>query len=57
MTGAREKLLRHVHGWRKHKKELVLSPTDEKVASSIKHTQFKTKTAKKPYPLAPHIPI
>ena len=41
---------------------------DEKVASSKKHTQFKTrvlkpdtlfmtKAAEKPYPLGPHIPI
>ena len=44
------------------KREMVLSPNDEEVASSKKHTQFKTgvhnhtlfqtKTAKKPYPWA-----
>ena len=55
------------------KREMVLSPNDEEVASTEKHTQFKTrvhkpypfsdhngrktKTAKKPYPLALHIPI
>ena len=62
------------------KREMVLSPNDEEVASSNKtyyriqdlectnctlfqtklveiDTLFKTKTAKKPYPLAPHIPI
>ena len=57
---------------------MVLSPNDEEVASSKKHTQFKTKvhkpyaisdqngrnwylfqtkTAKKLYPLAPHMPL
>ena len=49
-------LLLHVHGWRKHKREMVLSPNDEEEASSKKHTQlkprvqntlFQTKTAKK----------
>ena len=52
------------------KREMVLSPHDEELASSkdTNHTLFKarmvktdilfrTKTAKKPYPLAPHIPI
>ena len=62
------------------KREMVLSPNDEEVASSKKHTQnnsrlecknytlfqtkmlqidtlFQAKTAIKPYPLAPHIPI
>ena len=48
------------------KREMVLSPNDEEVASSKKHTQFKTgvhnhtlfqtKTAKKPYPWAPLTP-
>ena len=78
VTGARNKLLRHVVGVN-IKREMVLSPNDEEVAnSSKKHTQFKTrvhkpypisdqngrnwypfqtKTAKKPYPLVPHIPI
>ena len=77
MTGARDKLLLHVHGsWRKQR-EMVLSPNNEEVANSSKqHTQFKdwsahtlfqtkmveidtlfqTKTAKKTYPLARHIP-
>ena len=51
------------------KREMVLSPNDEEVASSKKktipyfrlectnHTLFQTKMGKKPYPLAPHIPI
>ena len=60
------------------KREMVLSPNDEEVASSKNipnsrpsvlnrslfqtkmveiDTLFQTKTAKKPYPLAPHIPI
>ena len=40
-----------------------LIDNDQKVASSLKHAQFKnhtpfmTKTAEKPYPLGPHIPI
>ena len=53
VTGARDKLLRHVHGsWRKHLKEMVLSPNDEEVAnSSKKHTQFKTRVHK-PYPIS-----
>ena len=33
---ARDKLLRHVHGWRNIKREKVLSPNDEEVASSKK---------------------
>ena len=47
-----QKLLQHVHGsWRKHQKEMVLSPNDEEVAnSSKKHTQFKTRVHK-PYPI------
>ena len=40
---ARDKLLRHVHGWRNIKREMVLSPNDEEVASSKKDTQFKTR--------------
>ena len=53
VTGARDKLLRHEHGsWRKHKREMVLSPNDEEVAnSSKKHTQFKTRVHK-PYPIS-----
>ena len=54
MTGARDKLLRHVHGWRTDiKREMVLSLNDEEVASSKKipnsrpectnHTPFQTK--------------
>ena len=55
MTGARDKLLRHVRGsWRKHLREMVLSPNDEEVANSSKnipnsrlectnHTLFQTK--------------
>ena len=55
VTGARDKLLRHEHGsWRKHKREMVLSPNDEEVANSSKnipnsrlectnHTLFQTK--------------
>ena len=60
------------------KREMVLSPNDEEVASSKNipnsrpkvlnrtlfqrkmveiDTLFQTKTAKKPYPLVPHIPI
>ena len=61
------------------KREMVLSPNDEELASSKKNipnsrlectnhtlfqttmveidTLFQTKTAKKPYPLAGHIPI
>ena len=47
VTGARDKLLRHVHG-----REMVLSPNDEEVAnSSKKHTQFKTR-GHKPYPIS-----
>ena len=47
VTGAHEKLLRHVHSsW------LVLSPNDEEVTnSSRKHTQFKTRRHK-PYPVS-----
>ena len=46
MTGARDRLLRHVHGsWRKHKREMVLSPNDEEVANSSKKTRVH-----KPYP-------
>ena len=37
------RLLRHVHGWRNIKREMVLSPNDEEVASSKKDTQFKTR--------------
>ena len=33
---ARDKLLRHVHGWRNIKREMVLSANDEEVASSKK---------------------
>ena len=54
VTGARDKLLRHVHGWRTDiKREMVLSLNDEEVASSKKipnsrpectnHTPFQTK--------------
>ena len=77
VTGARNKLLRHVHGWLQPR-EMALSPNDEEVAflknipNSILEctnhtlfqtkivtidTLFQTKTAKKPYPLALHIPI
>ena len=63
MNGARDRLLRHVHGsWRNIKWEMVLSPNDEEVANSSKnipnsglecpnHTLFQTKTAKKDIPL------
>ena len=53
VTGARDKLLRHVHGsWRKHWKGMVLLPNDEDVAnSSKKRTQFKTRVHK-PYPIS-----
>ena len=81
MTGARDKLLRHIQGrWRKHFREMVLSPNDEEVANSCKKnipnsrlectnhsllqtkiveidTLLQTKTAEKPYPLAPYVPI
>ena len=68
MTGARDKLLRNVRVGVNIKREMLLSPNDEEVVSSEKHTQFKTrvveidtlfqtKTAKKPYPLAMYIPI
>ena len=33
------------------KREMVLSPNDEEVASSKKHTQFKTRVHK-PYPIS-----
>ena len=33
------------------KREMVLSPYDEEVASSKKHTQFKTRV-QKPYPIS-----
>ena len=53
MAGARDKLLRHVHGSCVNiKREMVLSPNDEEVAnSSKKHTQFKTRVHK-PYPIS-----
>ena len=68
MTGARDKLLRNVRVGVNIKREMLLSPNDEEVVSSKKHTQFKTrvveidtlfqtKTAKKSYPLAMYIPI
>ena len=68
MTGARDKLLRNVRVGVNIKREILLSPNDEEVVSSKKHTEFKTrvveidtlfqtKTAKKPYPLAMYIPI
>ena len=68
MTGARDKLLRNVRVGVNIKREMLLSPNDEEVVSSKKHTQFKTrvveidtlfqtKTGKKPYPLAMYIPI
>ena len=50
MIGARDKLLRHVHGV-SIKKETVLPPNDKEVASSKQHTQFKTR-AHKPYPVS-----
>ena len=51
VTGARNKLLRHVVGVN-IKREMVLSPNDEEVAnSSTKHTQFKT-GVRKPYPIS-----
>ena len=59
VTGARDKLLRHVHGV-SIKKEMVLSPNDKEVASSRsrsapasskQHTQFKTRVHK-PYPVS-----
>ena len=50
VIGARDKLLRHVHGV-SIKKEMVLSPNDKEVASSKQHTQFKTR-AHKPYPVS-----
>ena len=43
-------LLRRIHGWRKHL-EMVLSPNDEEVASSKKHSQFKTRVHKS-YPIS-----
>ena len=44
MTGARDKLLRHVHV--NIKREMVLSPNDDDVAnSSKKHTLLKTRRA------------
>ena len=50
MTGARDKLLRHVHGW--YKREMVLSSNDEEVANSPKkHPQVKTRVHK-PYPIS-----
>ena len=68
MTGARDKLLWNVRVGVNIKREMLLSPNDEEVVSSEKHTQFKTrvveidtlfqtKTAEKPYPLAMYIPI
>ena len=53
VTGARDKLLRHVHGsWRKHWKGMVLLPNDEDVAnSSKKRALFKTRVHK-PYPIS-----
>ena len=59
MTGARDKLLRHVHGWRTDiKREMVLSLNDEEVASPKKipnsrlectnHTLFQTKMVEIP---------
>ena len=57
MTGARDKLLRHVHGSCVNiKREIVLSPNDEEVANSSKKTRVH-----KPYPervlrLAPQNP-
>ena len=51
VTGARNKLLRHVVGVN-IKREMVLSPNDEEVAnSSKKQTQFKTRVHK-PYPIS-----
>ena len=46
VNGAHDKLLRHIHGWHKLKR-----PNDEEVASSKKHTQFKTRVHK-PYPIS-----
>ena len=68
MTGARDKLLRNVRVGVNIKREMLLSPNDEEVVSSKKHTQFKTrvveidtlfqtKTAKTSSPLAMYIPI
>ena len=53
VTGARDKLLRHVHGsWRKHWKGMVLLPNDEDVANSPKkRALFKTRVHK-PYPIS-----
>ena len=51
MTGAREKLLRNVRASVNIKREMVLSANDEEVASSKKHTQFKTRVHK-PYPIS-----
>ena len=46
VTGARDKLLRHVHGSCVNiKREMVLSPNDEEVANSSKKTRVH-----KPYP-------
>ena len=45
VTGARDKLLRHVHGV-SIKKEMVLSPNDKEIASSKQNTQFKTRVHK-----------
>ena len=41
---------RYVHDWR-IKRETVLSPNDEEVASSKKHPQFKIRVHK-PYPIS-----
>ena len=59
VTGARDKLLRHVHGWRTDiKREMILSLNDEEVASPKKipnsrlectnHTLFQTKMVEIP---------
>ena len=51
MIGARDKLLRNVRLGVNIKRKMVLSPNDEEVASSKKHTQFKTRVHK-PYSIS-----
>ena len=50
VTGACDKLLRHMQFWHK-RLEMVLSPNDEEVASSQKHTSFKARVHK-PCPIS-----
>ena len=70
VNGARDKLYSTYTVGVNVKREMVLSPNHEEVASSKRHTQFKTRVYKPclfqtkmvkidniPYPLAPHMPI